>query len=58
MYNQTISTTTEICTVPDTAYCNTWVKTTETTYQYFDMLILIFILITPFVLIRFFKTKK
>lgn len=41
MYNQSLSTTTEICTVPDNGYCNTKVITTEITYQYFDLLYLI-----------------
>jgi len=57
MYNQTLSTTTEICLTPDTGFCAEWQKTTETTYQYFDLIIYILIAIIPFAVIALFKRK-
>ena len=58
MYNQTLATTTAVCTIPATGYCNTYVTTTETTYNYFDLLILLFLPIMTFVIIGIFKKRK
>jgi len=60
LYNQQISTTTEVCLTESSTntFCAEWQKETLTTYNWFDNLVLFMIPITAIIVIGFFKRKK
>jgi len=59
LYNQTTSTTTEICLTSETGYCAEWEKTTETTYNFFDPIYLVLKLaIGFFIIIKIMNFRK
>jgi len=60
MYNQTISTTTEVCLLESTNgnYCENWQINTEKTFNYFDLIIYLLLPIITFVMIGFFRKRK
>jgi len=57
-YNQKIETATTTCLIPDTGYCAESLTTTETTYQYFDVIYLLFKITMAFVIIFLLSNKR